>query len=141
MDPLRIPILINKISKSEKTIMNKDVLKKYNISKIHILYLIALNKFIDGITLKDLSTFLSFDKANTTRAINHLIDISYVEKVYQKNLKLKFKVKLTDKGILVSDKLISEQTKKFEVFFDKLSDKEKIGFESVITKLENAFYD
>ena len=49
-------------------------------------------------TLKELSDFLDFDKANTSRAISQLISKEIVQKKAQGKLEFKYKVGLTSKG-------------------------------------------
>ena len=48
--------------------------------------------------MKELTDFLDFDKANTSRAISQLISKGYVQKRTQGDLELKYKVELTPKG-------------------------------------------
>lgn len=104
VSPILLPILLNKL---RKRIDNAcwDLLKKYNISKIHLLYMMALFEHSNGLTLKELSELLSFDKANTTRAISQLIDKGYVQKETQGGLEHKFKVIFTANGQLIASEI------------------------------------
>jgi DNA-binding MarR family transcriptional regulator len=95
--PILVPILINKLKKRIDR-QSDPLLMRYNLSKIHLLYLMALYENLDGFTLKELSEYLGFDKANTTRAISQLIDKGYVEKNAQGSLALKYKVICTQTG-------------------------------------------
>lgn len=95
--PLMLPIIINKLKKRiDKT--SSPLLKQYDLSKLHLLYMIALYERENGMTLKELSDYLDFDKANTSRAISQLILKGYVQKQNQGDLEFKYKAILTKKG-------------------------------------------
>jgi DNA-binding MarR family transcriptional regulator len=102
--PILVPILINKLKKRIDR-QSDPLLTQYNLSKIHLLYLMALYEHPDGFTLKELSEFLGFDKANTTRAISQLIEKGYVEKNAQGSLALKYKVTCTKTGCKVAHEI------------------------------------
>lgn len=138
-DPLLIPILINKLSK-KMNILDKDTLKTLNISKLHILYLIALSKNKKGYTLMELSDYLGYDKANTSRAINHLLKIGYAEKVLKDNMQLKYKIVLTKEGQEVAENIFTKEIKQNADMFALFTKEETIVLENVVTKLV-AFLD
>ena len=98
ISPMMLPIMINKLKKRLDG-ANLDILKEYGLSKLHLLYLMVLFENKEGLTLKELSDFLGFDKANTSRAISQLISMKYVHKKSQGELELKYKVALTEKGL------------------------------------------
>ncbi|MDL2310806.1 MarR family winged helix-turn-helix transcriptional regulator [Peptostreptococcaceae bacterium OttesenSCG-928-C18] len=101
ISPMMLPILINKLKKRIDNV-NNDILKEYGLSKLHLLYLMLLLETEEGLTLKELSEHLGFDKANTSRAISQLIAKKYVQKKLQGELELKYKVELTEKGREIS---------------------------------------
>ncbi|MFD1485204.1 MarR family winged helix-turn-helix transcriptional regulator [Lacticaseibacillus baoqingensis] len=97
MSAIMLPVMINKLKKRLDS-ANEVLLKQYGLSKLHLLYLMALLEHNEGMTLKELSDFLGFDKANTSRAISKLIDKKYVQKRSQGELEFKYKVELTSQG-------------------------------------------
>jgi DNA-binding MarR family transcriptional regulator len=97
ISPLLLPLILNKLRKRlDQTSLSS--LKEYNLSKLHLLYLMVLFEKEEGMTLKELSDYLGFDKANTSRAISQLIAKGYVQKLSQGELALKYKIELTPKG-------------------------------------------
>jgi len=97
ISPLMLPLILNKLKKRlDQTSLSS--LKEYNLSKLHLLYLMVLFENEEGMTLKELSEHLGFDKANTSRAITQLIDKGFVQKLSQGELAMKYKVELTPKG-------------------------------------------
>lgn len=133
-DPLLVPILINKLGK-KMNILDQESLKELKISKLHILYLIALSKHKEGYTLKELSDYLGYDKANTSRAINHLLKIGYAEKELRENMQLKYKVVLTKEGHKVAKDIFNKEIKKNADMFMLFTKEEMTVLQSVITKL------
>lgn len=83
-----------------------DVLKPYNLSSMHSMYLATLLR--DGeMTLAELSRKLSFNRANTTRVVKDLIQKGYVGcDRTQTNLR-KFNIYLTEKGKTLTEELIA----------------------------------
>jgi DNA-binding MarR family transcriptional regulator len=97
ISPLMLPLIINKLRKRlDQTSLSS--LKEYALSKLHLLYLMVLFEKEEGLTLKELSEYLGFDKANTSRAISQLIEKGFVQKLSQGDLALKYKIDLTPKG-------------------------------------------
>jgi len=98
ISPTMLPVILNKLRKRlDKA--NSDLLKDYDLSKLHLLYLMVLFENKEGMTLNELSNYLDFDKANTSRAISQLISKEYVHKMEHGVLELKYRVALTPKGI------------------------------------------
>lgn len=79
ISPLMLPIILNKLKKRLDNV-NRDLLKEYDLNKLHLLYLMVIFESQEGMTLKELSDYLDFDKANTSRAISQLISKEYVQK-------------------------------------------------------------
>ena len=91
------PVYIGKLKKEIQKKMN-NLLSPYNLTSIHSMYLLLLNKSYSGLTLSELTAGVDVDKANTTRVINDLEKKGYV---YRDNTKLnerKYKIFLTEKG-------------------------------------------
>lgn len=83
-----------------------DVLKPYNLSSMHSMYLATLLQ--EGeMTLAELSRRLNFNRANTTRVIKDLIQKGYVGcDRSQTNLR-KFNIYLTEKGKTLTEEFVS----------------------------------
>jgi MarR family transcriptional regulator, organic hydroperoxide resistance regulator len=97
ISPLMLPVIFNKL---KKRLDNASVgmLKEYGLSKLHLLYMMVLYENQDGMTLKELSDHLDFDKANTSRAITQMTGKGYVQKKAQEEMERKFRLELTQKG-------------------------------------------
>jgi len=65
----------------------------------------ALYEYSEGLTLRELTELLGFDKANTTRAVSQLIKKGYAEKQTQGELEHKFKVTLNASGKLAASEI------------------------------------
>lgn len=97
ISPLMLPIILNKLRKRlDKA--SVGILNEYNLSKLHLLYLMVLFENAEGMTLKELSEYLDFDKANTSRAISQLKVKGFAQEKAQGELELKYKIELTPKG-------------------------------------------
>jgi DNA-binding MarR family transcriptional regulator len=97
ISPLKLPLILNKLKKRlDQTSLSS--LTEYNLSKLHLLYLMVLFEKEEGMTSKELSEYIGFDKANTSRAISQLIEKGFVQKLSQGELALKYKIQLTPKG-------------------------------------------
>jgi DNA-binding MarR family transcriptional regulator len=87
ISPLKLPLILNKLKKRlDQTSLSS--LTEYNLSKLHLLYLMVLFE----------KEYIGFDKANTSRAISQLIEKGFVQKLSQGELALKYKIQLTPKG-------------------------------------------
>lgn len=136
ISPLMLPIILNKLKKRLDNV-NRDLLKEYDLSKLHLLYLMVIFENQEGMTLKELSDYLDFDKANTSRAISQLISKEYVQKKTRGNLELKYKVDLTPKGRNVAT-LIWEQNQKANIEFIQLfTPEELVSLAQIAGKLWN----
>ena len=97
ISPIMLPLILNKLRKwLDQT--SFSALSEYNLSKLHLLYMMVLFEKEEGMTLKELSAHLGFDKANTSRAISQLISKGFVHKISQGELAMKYKIQLTPVG-------------------------------------------
>jgi len=131
---ISMPILLNKLRKRIDNAC-RDLLAKYNLSKLHLLYLMALYEYTDGLTLKELTELLDFDKANTTRAVSQLIKKGYAEKQTQGELEHKFKVTLTDNGKLAASEIWEHNQKENLGILKLLTEQELFILVGVTEKL------
>lgn len=104
MSPTMLPIMLNKLKKRIDN-ANQDILNENGLRKLHLLYLMVLLEAEEGKTLKELSDYLGFDKANTSRAIAQLAAKNHVQKKAQGELEHKYKVELTEKGRAVATQI------------------------------------
>ncbi len=80
-------------------------LKEYNIGSGQIMFLLELY-YCDGISQEELSSYLSIDGANTTRAIKKLEEEGYViRKQDEKDRRVK-RIYLTDKAMDIKPKVL-----------------------------------
>ena len=94
-------------------------LDRHNLSKLHLGYMETL---IQGpTTLKALSLNLCVDKANTTRAINSLREIGYVEDDREYEGSRKYNVFLTSKGMEIALELRAMLYKAFDDYMIGIS--------------------
>jgi len=134
ISPILLPILLNKFRKRIDNAC-RDLLTKYNLSKLHLLYLMALYEYPDGLSLKELTELLGFDKANTTRAVSQLIQKGYAKKQTQGELEHKFKVALSDNGKLAASEIWGHNQKQNLDILKLLSQEEMIVLGGIAEKL------
>jgi len=119
-----LPVILNKLRKRLDN-ASLGLLKENNLSKLHFLYLMVLFENEEGMTLKELSQYLDFDKANTSRAISQLISKGFVQKKAEGVLELKYKVELTQKGRDIAA-IIWEQNQKANIELIRLFTSEEL---------------
>lgn len=126
--------LINSIKKHVHKNL-KSGLKNHNINPPHGLYLRVLLDYKEGLTLTELTQMLDFDKANTTRIINELINLDYIKK--EENKLKKYKIVLTKEGLKKARIVKNEVCKIHNQAFKDFSKEEKQEFERLIIKFIN----
>jgi len=118
---LLVPVMGRILNKDHEA-RYKKTKELYEISTIHVKYLLALRD--KEYTLKDLSECLSMDKANTTRAISYLESKGYVKDDREAENSRKFTLSLTDSGRNVADYLNSDIDQMFSLYFKGISDQD-----------------
>ena len=88
-------------------------------------------------TLKELTEFLDFDKANTSRAISQLISKEYVQKKAQGDLEFKYKVELTAKGKAIAKNIFEKTQKANAALLELLTPEELSVLSQIAGKLWN----
>jgi len=134
VSPILLPILLNKFRKRIDATC-RDLLTNYNLSKLHLLYLMALYEYSDGLSLKELTELLGFDKANTTRAVSQLIQKGYADKQTQGDLEHKFKVVLSENGKLAAGEIWEHNQKQNLDILKLLTQEEMIALGGIMEKL------
>ena len=89
----------------------------------------------DGMTWKELTEFLDFDKANTSRAISQLIAKEYVQKKTQGDLEFKYTVGLTVKGKDIAKNIFEKTQKANAALLELLTHKELFVLSQIVGKL------
>jgi len=134
INPIMLPIILNKLKKRFDN-ASPDLMQKYNLSKLHLLYIMVLFEHKEGMTLKELTEFLDFDKANTSRAISQLISKEYVQKKAQGDLEFKYNVELTVKGRAIAKNIFEKKQKATAALSELLTPEELSVLSQIAEKL------
>lgn len=129
---VKLPLVLGKILKKLHSFAD-PVLEKYGLSRIHVHYFVALDDCEKSISAKELSEKLSVDKANTSRAINELIERGFVVKDSedQKSTPLR----LTEQGSLVAKEIKAHNASEMRNMLSVLNTEEKMMLKSILTKI------
>lgn len=127
-----LPIYFNNFKKYIDKIINED-LKEYDINTMHFRPIVLLYKFKEGLSLNELTLKIGIDKANVTRVINDLIKKEIVFKSEEKQRG--YKIKLTDKGIIIAQNIFEHKKKTSERVFMGFTNEEKKEFTYLMFKL------
>jgi DNA-binding MarR family transcriptional regulator len=103
IDVGEFPFMMNGLRKKFQNRINKEM-KEQSMSSAHVPYLIVLHQR-NGLSLKEMTEVLDMNKAHTTRMIADLRLKGYVYTDCPKEGGKKFKVYLTDKGMVVAEKV------------------------------------
>lgn len=128
-----MPIYIGKIKKLMQKELNEK-LKKHDLSSFHVMYIMVLYKNAEGLTLKELSSLVEVDKANTTRAINDLLNKDYI---YRTEEMRKYKIKLTQKGKNIAKEVEKGMCSIHQKAFENFSEDEKKELIRLVIKFFN----
>lgn len=101
--PVYIADVLKKMHK-----MQAESLEDYSLSAIHAPYMTTLDAHAEGLTMAELSKILKLDKANTSRAMNELLDKGFDEKAEDK--KKKSVLRLTESGLAAAAALTERMT-------------------------------
>lgn len=88
-----------------------------------------------GINFIDLSNMLKVDKTTTTKAVQKLIKIGYVDKVQDETDKRGYNLFPTQKSIEVYDLIIKEENRNIEVCLDKFTESEKMVINQLVKRM------
>lgn len=109
-------------------------LKEFNIGSGQIMFLIELYHG-DGISQEELSSCLSIDRANTTRAISKLEHEGYILRKIDENDRRAYKIYVTEKGLAIKSQILDLMNGWESVVSDALSEEEKAVFIGMLKKV------
>lgn len=104
--------------------------REFNIQKGQHMFLTRICENSE-INFVDLSNMLKVDKTTTTKAVNKLVEIGYVNKQQDDNDKRGYKLTATKKGLEIYNLLIEEENRQIQICFKSFSEEEK----QAVTKL------
>jgi DNA-binding MarR family transcriptional regulator len=111
--------------------MIKQSLKKYNITHPQFVVLISLLFFLENednnLNQSKLSKHTKIDKVTLSQIIKILQNKGFVQRVKNQNDNRSYIIKLTKKGINISVQSVKEVESIDKIFFEKLSELEKIN--------------
>ena len=111
----KVFLLFGSIKKKLYKLINGKI-KEYNLTVPEAIYLIVISKY-ESLSYKELNSIVDYDKAMTTKVLNSLKDKEFVSN----NIK---NIVLTEKGILVTDKVINELNLLKSEILGKVSERE-----------------
>lgn len=88
-----------------------------------------------GINFIDLSNMLKVDKTTTTKAVQKLIKVGYVDKIQDETDKRGYNLFPTQKSIEVYDLIIKEENRNIEVCLDKFTESEKMVINQLVKRM------
>lgn len=95
----KVFLLFGSIKKKIYKLINIKI-KEYNLTAPEAIYLIVISKY-ESLSFKEITSLVDYDKAMTTKVLNSLKDKEFVNN----NIK---NIVLTEKGYLVTNKVIDE---------------------------------
>lgn len=95
----KVFLLFGSIKKKIYKLINIKI-KEYNLTAPEAIYLIVISKY-ENLSFKEITSIVDYDKAMTTKVLNSLKDKEFVNN----NIK---NIVLTEKGYLVTNKVINE---------------------------------
>jgi DNA-binding MarR family transcriptional regulator len=132
---VKLPLVLGKIMKKLHSFAD-PILEKYELSRIHVHYLVALSDCEKALSAKELSEKLSVDKANTSRAINELLERGFVEKETEDQKS--YPLRLTEQGKQVAKDLKEHNAKQMMALLSVLTAEEKAQMKSILTKISDS---
>lgn len=126
--PVYIADVLKKMHK-----MQAESLEDYSLSAIHAPYMTTLAAHAEGLTMAELSKILKLDKANTSRAMNELLDKGFAEKAEDK--KKKSVLRLTESGLAAAAALTERMTAFIDEVLSPLDGFEKRRLYKLLYKL------
>jgi DNA-binding MarR family transcriptional regulator len=88
-----------------------------------------------GINFIDLSNMLKVDKATTTKAVQKLVEASYIEKRRDEQDKRGYNLNPTNKALEVYNLIIEEENKNINICFKNFTEDDKKSINKLITKM------
>ncbi len=88
-----------------------------------------------GINFIDLSNMLKVDKATTTKAVQKLVEASYIEKKRDEQDKRGYNLNPTNKALEIYNLIIEEENKNINICFKNFTEDDKKSINKLITKM------
>lgn len=131
-DMTTLPMIFNTL---HKKMMEKhhDILNSYNLSKVHMPYLLIISDHQEGITQKAMTNVLFMDKAHASRALKDLLNKAMINKDDETVYKNKYY--LTDLGKKVVEDIRTSSMKMREKIILALTPEEIDAFRKLSEKL------
>ena len=111
----KVFLLFGSIKKKLYKLINGKI-KEYNLTVPEAIYLIVISKY-ESLSYKEITSIVDYDKAMTTKVLNSLKDKEFVSN----NIK---NIVLTEKGCLVTGKVINELNLLKSEILGKVSERE-----------------
>ena len=137
-----VHMYFNKLDRIAHFFINEH-LKETGLSRGLFFYILELSHH-DGISLQELSKAVFVDKANTTRAVNKLLNLGYATRTANEEDQRAYKIFLTDSGKEIARLIQSIFLKWRDLISEGLTEEEKVSVLEISHKLyENAlnYYD
>ena len=119
-------ILVNRISRNIRKIKNQEM-AEYKLRSAHVSCLYFLYKS-NGLTATDLCEKCEEDKATISRAIDFLENDGYLKRQIQGSKNYKSPLVLTEKGLLVGQKISEKIDGVLEEISGGLTEEERLEF-------------
>ncbi|MEA4978122.1 MAG: MarR family winged helix-turn-helix transcriptional regulator [Methanomassiliicoccaceae archaeon] len=110
-----LPIFFDRVTKIMRKNVNEEIADT-GLTSAHTIYLIALN-LKDGQTMVELSKFLDYDVANTSRVIKTLMQGGYVYNDRKTPKSRRYKIHLTEMGRNLAERVMNFEDSKMEEYF------------------------
>lgn len=88
-----------------------------------------------GINFIDLSNMLKVDKTTTTKAVQKLVKVGYVDKIQDETDKRGYNLFPTQKSLEVYDLIIKEENRNVKVCLDKFTESEKVVINQLVKRM------
>lgn len=115
-------------------------LKEFNIGSGQIMFLLELY-YCDGVNQEELSSYLSIDGANTTRAINKLEQEGYVVRQADQRDKRAYRIYLTEKALKIKPEILALMKDWEDALLSDLSSEERKLFVELLKKIGHTMVD
>lgn len=129
--------LISELSKLLHKI-ESDELLELGLKGPYAIYILTLAKHQSGVCASKLSELCARDKADVSRAVAALIEKDIATKIISEDKKYRSPIALTEKGLLVAERISAKAKRAVEFASEGISDEErKIFYESLETICSN----
>jgi DNA-binding MarR family transcriptional regulator len=127
------PVLFSKVKKYIQK-RNMDLLAPHGLSSLHAMYIMSLFKHQEGMTRNELNDILGVNKANTSRAVNDLVDKGFAT-IEDCPLRRNAKIVISEKGMELAVLIKNNSRSMREKFFSVLTDDEKQVIRNIMRKM------